>query len=159
MPDDGNPTTNESEATFYTEYGEVDYTIDFNGAKVDHVYDYELGSGLTTKLGRMARIDLYDPSNSKVETIAYTYDLFGRTDTITETEGSTVRITDTDYDIEGRIVKITRPEGWIAYGYDDATSRHTKTWTANSEWSYEDDLLTPRSRQSIFLKLKVLIES
>ena len=39
-------------------------------AKVDHVYDYELGSGLTTKPGRMAHIDLYDPSNSKVETIA-----------------------------------------------------------------------------------------
>ena len=100
-----------------------------------------MGSGLTTKLGRMARIDLYDPSNSKVETIAYAYDLFGRTDTITETEGSIVRVTDMDYDIEGRVVKITRPEGWIAYGYDDATSWHTKTWTANSEWSYEYDVV------------------
>ena len=113
--------------------------IDFNGTKVDHVYDYELGSYLTTKLGRMARIDLYDPSNSKVETIEYSYDLFGRTDTITETEGSIVRITDMDYDIEGRVVKITRPEGIINYGYDDATSWHTKTWTSNSEWSYEYD--------------------
>ena len=27
----------------------------------------------------------------------------------------------------------------INYGYDDATSWHTKTWTTNSEWSYEYD--------------------
>ena len=51
-----------------------------------------------------------------------------------------VRVTDMDYDIQGRVVKITRPEGCHCnYGYDDATSWHTKTWTANSEWSYEYD--------------------
>jgi YD repeat-containing protein len=47
--------------------------------------------------------------------------------------------------VEGRVVNITRSEGMVShamnYGYDDATGRHTKTWTSNSEWRYGHDVL------------------
>jgi RHS repeat-associated protein/fimbrial isopeptide formation D2 family protein/uncharacterized repeat protein (TIGR01451 family) len=130
------------EEKFFTQYGELDYSIDFNGTKVDMVYDYEAGSGLNTKFGRVAKVT-WTRSGQSVpeETQSHTYDPFGRLDVVTETKGAVTRVTDTDYDVEGRIVKITRPEGLIEYGYDQATSRHTKTWTAKSEWTYAHDVL------------------
>jgi YD repeat-containing protein len=141
LPDDGNPNTNESESTVYGPFGEVDYTIDFNGAKVDSVYDYEAGSGLATKFGRLARLDLYDPAETKVETVEYRYDELGRIDTVTETKVLEVRVTDTDFCGCGQISKVTTPEGWIAYKYDQPTGRRIKMWTANTEVQYGYDIL------------------
>jgi RHS repeat-associated protein len=60
---------------------------------------------------------------------------------VTETKGAEVRVTDTDYDAEGRTVRIASPEGEIFYAYDAVTGRHTKTWTTESEWQYEYDVL------------------
>lgn len=53
LPDDGNPATNETETMVYNNFGAIDYAIDFNGTMVDTVYDYEAGSGLSTKFGRV----------------------------------------------------------------------------------------------------------
>jgi len=39
-------------------------------------YDYDAAGG--TKLGRLAEVDLYDKSGTKAETVAYTFDPFGR---------------------------------------------------------------------------------
>jgi YD repeat-containing protein len=55
LPDDGNAATNEREEMAYNSFGDLDYSIDFNGTKVDRVYDYEAGSGLSTKFGRLAK--------------------------------------------------------------------------------------------------------
>ncbi|MGL4424278.1 MAG: RHS repeat-associated core domain-containing protein, partial [Gemmataceae bacterium] len=116
-------------------------------AKVDTIYDDESGSGLTTKLGRVAQVD-YFPSVSatKIESVAYTYDALGRRDLITETKWNgtnliETRLTDTDTDSEGRTVKVASPEGVIEYAYDAITGRQTKMWTANTEVRYDHDNL------------------
>ena len=131
-----------SELTAYDKYGAVDYSIDFAGTKADTVYDYDAGSGLATKLGRVARVSWTRAGQSTPEqVVSYSYDALGRVDVVSETGASGTRLTDTDYDAEGRVVRLARPESVIHYGYDDATGRHTKTWTKASEWDYGYDRL------------------
>ncbi|MGL4419247.1 MAG: hypothetical protein ACRCZF_01160, partial [Gemmataceae bacterium] len=99
---------------------------------MDTIYDDELGSGVTTKLGRVARVDYFPTVNAaKVESVAYTYDALGRRDVITETKWNSTnrietRLTDTDYCGCGEISKVSSPEGWVSYQYDQTTGRQTK---------------------------------
>ena len=131
-----------SEFTAYDMYGAVDYTVDFAGTKADTVYDYDAGSGLGTKLGRVARVSWTRAGQSQPEqAVSYGYDALGRVDVVSESSAGGTRVTGTDYDAEGRVVKIARPEGVIEYGYDDATGRHVKTWTTASAWEYGYDRL------------------
>ena len=53
----------------------------------------------------------------------------------------TTRITNFAYDFEGRVTQVNSPEGYINYEYDAATGRHTRTCTANSEFTYQYDAL------------------
>jgi hypothetical protein len=77
---------------------------------MDMIYDYEAGSGLSTKFGRVAKVTWTRAGQSlPQETQPHTYDSFGRLDKVTETKGATTRISDTDYDVEGGEMKITRP--------------------------------------------------
>ena len=57
--------------------------------------------------------------------------------------GSTdiIRVTFFAYDFESRLAQINSPEGYINYEYDAATGRHTRTCTANSEFTYQYDAL------------------
>jgi len=53
----------------------------------------------------------------------------------------TERVTEFGYDPEGRLVRVSTPEGEIRYQYDLATGRHIRTCTANTEVEYRYDEL------------------
>jgi YD repeat-containing protein len=104
------------ETTVYNDFGDVDFTIDFKGQKADYIYDYESGG---PSLGLLREVEYFPAdSTTPAETVAYTYDAFGRRDTVTETFAGVVRLTDTDYDGEGRITRVVNADGEIHYGYD-----------------------------------------
>ncbi|MCZ2343882.1 MAG: putative Ig domain-containing protein [Bacteroidales bacterium] len=130
-----------NEFTVYDKYGNVDYSIDFNGQKTDRVYDYNLsadGKGL----GRLVEVRYYETGVATPSiTMAYTYDALGRRDTLTETAGPTVRVTDYDYNVDGQIITITSPEGIIHYEYDAVTGRQTAMWTSATRIEYGYDVL------------------
>ncbi|MCZ2343880.1 MAG: hypothetical protein LC104_19095 [Bacteroidales bacterium] len=130
-----------NESTVYDQYGNVDYSIDFNGQKADYVYDYDRSLD-GTGLGRLVEIQYFaEGATTPAITMAYTYDALGRQDTVTETAGSTVRVTDTDYNIDGQIITITSPEGVIHYEYDPVTSQQMAMWTSASRVEYGYDAL------------------
>jgi YD repeat-containing protein len=118
------------ERTSYNQFGDVDFTIDFKGQKADYVYDYEVTGD--TSLGLLRRVE-YFPADSPTatETVAFTYDAFGRRDTVTETFAGVTRLTDTDYDAEGRITRVVNADGEIHYGYDPL-GRQVRMWTGSS---------------------------
>jgi RHS repeat-associated protein len=129
-----------SEVKAYDKYGSLDHYTDFKGQQQDFVYDYQVaGKGA---LGRLVELKLIDTLGVQVEGVAYTYDAFGRTDKVTETKtGQLTRVTDTDYDTEGRTTRVTSPEGVIEYAYDPLTGRQTKVWTDKTEVQYGYDTL------------------
>jgi YD repeat-containing protein len=139
--------TKESESTHYNAFGDVDYTIDFNGAKVDPVYDYEVFNASlpvgpnNSKLGRTAWTEYRDGANVLQAKVDPTYDVYGRVDTIEEWTPLGVRLTDHDYDFEGRLSKVTRPEGWVGYGYEESTGRLVELSTSLSQTKYTYDKL------------------
>ncbi|HEY8504671.1 MAG TPA: hypothetical protein VIL46_08820, partial [Gemmataceae bacterium] len=104
-----------AESRAYNAFGDLDVAYDFAGNKTDYVYDYEVAGGAA--LGRLQELRLYrrqpDGSFAEEEVVAYTYDAFGRRDTVTETKGAEVRVTDTDYDDRGRLVRVASPEGGL----------------------------------------------
>jgi RHS repeat-associated protein len=111
--------------------------IDFNGAKVDSVYDYE-DAKYGAKLGRL--MGILDQSGQPLET--YEYDGYGRRSKVVN--GSAV--SEYGYDDEGRLTGVSRKEGaslqWaVAYAYDATTGQHTSTVTAHTKIDYEYDLL------------------
>jgi RHS repeat-associated protein len=128
-----------SETKAYDKYGNLDFAVDFNGQKQQYVYDYDVAGGTT--LGRAVELDLYDQTAAKVETVGSTYDPFGRPATVTETKGSTVRVTSTVYDAKGEVTRVNSPEGVVNYAYDPVTGRQTKMWTDQTEVDYAYDVL------------------
>ncbi len=53
----------------------------------------------------------------------------------------TVRVTSFKYDFDGHLTQVDSPEGYINYGYELATGRHTSTCTTNSYVGYDYDEL------------------
>jgi RHS repeat-associated protein len=118
------------ESMTYNALGNVDFTIDFKGQKADYVYDYELTGD--TRLGLLRRVDYFAAgSPTPSETVAYTYDAFGRTDVVTETVGGVSRVTDTDYDGEGRVTRILNADGEIHYAYN-LIGEKVQMWTGSA---------------------------
>ena len=113
-----------SESTVYdAKWGVVDYTFDFAGTKVDTVYDWEAGSGLSTALSRVAKVT-YTKAGSPDQTQLFTYDPFGRVATVTDTTvGQADRVTSNTYDADGRVLSVTSPEGVLEYQYDVVTGQ------------------------------------
>ena len=118
------------ESTTYNAFGDVDFTLDFKGQKVDYVYDYELTGD--TRLGLLRRVDYYaHGASTPGETVTYTYDAFGRTDVVTETAGGVSRVTDADYDGLGRATRVLSADGEIHYGYN-AIGQKIQMWTGSA---------------------------
>jgi RHS repeat-associated protein len=126
-------TTKATEEKSYNAFGDLDWAVDFNGAKVDSVYDYEdAKSG--TKLGRL--MGILDQSGQPLET--YEYDSYGRRSKVTQAGGDVYGY---GYDAEGRLTQETMPAGTINYGYDETTGRHTSTETSKTHVEYGYDPL------------------
>jgi RHS repeat-associated protein len=124
-------TAKATEEKFYNDFGDVDYTIDFNGAKVESVYDYE-DAKYGAKLGRL--MGILDQSGQPLET--YEYDGYGRRSKVTQAGGDVYGYA---YDAEGRLTQETMPAGAISYGYDQTTGRHTSTETSKTHVNYGYD--------------------
>src|SRR5439155_21299312 len=103
---------------------------DLTGASLDYVYDYELPND--DRPGLLRRVD-YSPTEAPTptETTAFTYDPFGRRDTVTETTAAGTRVTDTDYDGEGRVTHILNADGEIHYGYN-LLGQRVQMWTGSA---------------------------
>jgi RHS repeat-associated protein len=119
-----------TETMAYNGFGDLDYTIDFKGQTADYVYDYELVGD--TDLGLVRQVKYFAAEATvPAETVAYTYDPFGRRDTVTETSAAGTRVTDTDYDAEGRVTRIVNADGEIHYGYN-LLGQQVQMWTGTS---------------------------
>ena len=128
------------EEKFYNAFGDLDYTIDFNGAfngaKVDYVYDYDktaLSSG-SISLGHL--VGLKDQAGTVIE--RYSYDKYGRRESVTIGTDPYEDVYEYEYDRKGRLTRETSLSGndsvplAINYGYD-SNGRHTATWTGTDE--------------------------
>ena len=114
----------------YNGLGDLDYTLDFKNRKADYVYDYDIAND--TDLGLLRRVDYYAAgAGTPNDTVSYTYDAFGRRDVATETLGGDSRVTDTDYDGEGRVTHVLNADGEIHYGYN-LLGQQTQMWTGSS---------------------------
>jgi RHS repeat-associated protein len=121
------------ETTTYDAYGREATFTDFKGQEEVIHYD---------SLGRNDTKTFYAAgSNTPGETVVYHFDSLDRNDTVTDTIGSTQRVTQYGYDLDNRVTSITTPEGTVNYVFDPATGRHTETWTANSDVLYGYDQL------------------
>jgi RHS repeat-associated protein/uncharacterized repeat protein (TIGR01451 family) len=115
------------EAMAYNGFGDLDVTVDFKGQRADYVYDYELAGD--TDLGLLRQVKYYAAgATTPAEVVAYTYDAFGRRDTVTETSSAGTRVTDTDYDGEGRVTRVSNADGEIHYGYN-LLGQQVEMWT------------------------------
>jgi RHS repeat-associated protein len=121
------------EQTTYDAFGRTDTHTDFAGQQSKVQYD---------PLGRVA-LDSFFAANSQTpgETLAYHYDSLGRVDQLTDTQGTTARVTQYTYDQDGRETSVTTPEGTVNYEYDPATGQHTRTYTASNDVHYGYDVL------------------
>ncbi|HEV3082404.1 MAG TPA: PKD domain-containing protein, partial [Gemmataceae bacterium] len=121
------------ESATYDSFGRISAQTDFAGQKTQYHYD---------TLGRVDTKTFYAAgSTSPGETMAFSFDSLGREYQITDTVGSTVRVTQYGFDAENRINSITTPEGTTNYVFDSATGFHTRTYTANSDITYSPDAL------------------
>ena len=126
-----------TDTTEYDAFGRVEYSTDFKGNQATYRYD---------TLGRLEAEKWFDPGDNvatatpDVEYVT-AYDNLGRTDTVTEKRaGSTVGVTDTDYDpITGAVVKVAGSNGTIQYAYDATTGRKARAWTNDNDTRYEYD--------------------
>src|SRR5262249_36353621 len=63
------------------------------------------------------------------------YSTEGRTNRVTDARG----VTESLYDWQDRLVRMTSPDGVINYAYDDATNRLNRVWTVASDIQYGYD--------------------
>ena len=81
------------------------------------------------------------------ETVAYTYDVFGRELTVTQTLTNHTRITENIYDSQGRLVTVkgevdgdTTFEQQTNYEYDPVTEQQIRVWTGTNSASPTTDI-------------------
>jgi hypothetical protein len=98
----------------------LDTYTDFEGRVVKHLYDSRDRVAETRYYQSVANFT----AGIVAETVQYGYDIYdaaGRHDRVTETKGTQVRVTDTLYDLRGRLIRVSSPEGVVNYSYNDAT--------------------------------------
>ena len=120
----------------YDDLGRLETIIDAKGQVTAHAYD-SLGRVSDTRY--FASEAAYQ-ANQPTETVAYDYDLFDaqgvRHNTVTDASG----VTDTAYDLEGRIVSIVSPEGTVNYEYSPQSGRVTRVHTSQTDIRYDYDV-------------------
>jgi hypothetical protein len=104
----------------YDEYGRTERHIDFEGQVTVYAYDGR---------GRVETKSFFDSlademANNPADTVTYAYDQYiaeGRRETTDDTRnpGTNERI----YDREGRLTRLTIPQGTIRYEYDPSTGQ------------------------------------
>jgi len=120
-----------------TGLGQLKYSVDFEGRVTAYFYDNTATGG-----GRLVRKDyfenetLYDNgAGPVVDRVAYVYDAFGRTLTVTQQfaindpPNARTRLTTNAYDAEGRLTRIATPEGTVNHEYDLRTGQLIRTYT------------------------------
>ena len=125
----GQPTAVKT-ATFNS-LGQLATSADFKGQITAYSYD-DIGR-IKSKTYYTSATD-YQAGNVADQT-TYAYDIVesdGVHSTVTDSAG----VTDTLYDGEGRVIKVTSPQGTLNYKYDPATGEHIETWTSNSDIKY-----------------------
>ncbi|CAN0342910.1 unnamed protein product, partial [Ectocarpus sp. 4 AP-2014] len=143
-----------TETMEYDDLGRVIQSVDFEGRTVDYVYD-DLGR-LDEKhyfdVGTAPNALQQDPGESTNydEVVDYVYDGLGRTTKVTQDLDPDItgeeRITNNTYDEEGRLDRVTTPEGIVNYEYDNL-GRKTRTYagaslgTATTQTDYSYDAL------------------
>jgi len=118
----------------YNSHGQLATETDYKGQITAYSYD---------SLGRLINKKFYASqagylAGAVADQTTYAYDVVesdGVHSTVTDSTGTT----DTLYDAEGRVIKVTSPQGTINYKYDPATGEHIETWTANSDIKYGYD--------------------
>ncbi len=136
----------EQESWTYDSLGRQATHVDFKGQVEEFVYDNDsrIAVGERLGLGRVIEKRYYSSvSNFTSQTedtsqrVHYTFDALGRVGTVVDGHGT---VTNT-YDLDGRLTSVDSPEGTINYVYDQATSRHIRTYTASNETDYGYDEL------------------
>jgi len=126
---------NQAESWTYNALGQPLSFTDFDG-NLTNYNSYDTDGRLTQKT-----IYAYTNLTTPYETVSYAYNVNYDTqgdyhDTVTDSLGGT---TDSEYDVNGNLIKITSPQGTINYGYDPATGNKTEDWTTNTDIHYAYD--------------------
>ena len=133
----------QTESQSYDNFGRLVSTTDFKGQITEYLYD---------SLGRLETRNYFEiGAATPSESITYTYDDLGRQDIVTQTLTSGVRVTDYDYDLDSRLIRVDAPEGIIEYGYDLATGRHIRTATEFTEILFGYDELSRLKTVSVIM--------
>jgi YD repeat-containing protein len=124
----------QTETWVYNPLGEMTSSTDFDGNVTHYGYD---------GLGRLTTKTIYAFSNltTPYETVTYAYNINYDAqgdyhDTVTD---SLDGVTDSEYDVNGRLIKLTSPQGTINYAYDPATGAETEVSTSNTDTHYGYD--------------------
>jgi len=123
--------TTPTETWAYNGLGQLASSTDFNGNVTDDTYDTQ---------GRLATKAAYAKgSTTAYDTVTYAYDTpdpdgdGGHSDTVSSTlSGATT----SSYDVHGNLVRVTSPQGTIAYAYDPATGAKTGVTTTSTDIRY-----------------------
>ena len=141
-----------TEYFWYNDRGQQLLHVSFEGVVTQFAYDNPVGTDFGT--GRLAEKWFFDnlaqyqaDSDNPAEVWTYNYDAFGREATVVralrDRTSETVVHTDTvttAYDAEGRITRVSSPEGIITYAYDDLGR---KTYTIVHPFGADPDSDTP----------------
>jgi RHS repeat-associated protein/uncharacterized repeat protein (TIGR01451 family) len=134
----------ETESFTYCGCGRQILHISFEGMVTENVYDDRPGAG-----GRLSQLRIFasvaaynNGQGTPDETIAYTYDGFGRVIQVTDTTASGQQAWTSSYDAFGRVLRKVSPQGAVNYEYDPQTGWLTRTFTGTSG-SYSGDQTNP----------------
>ncbi|MEX1232941.1 MAG: putative Ig domain-containing protein [Planctomycetaceae bacterium] len=130
----------------YDIFGRQVLAITFEGKVIRFVYDEgtetEKGTGRLLAKEFFDNLSTYDNGNgTPAETIAFSYDAFGRLVAVVDERGETTY----EYDPRGQLIRTVSPEGAINYEYDVLGRKiRTSTGPANdpvNDFTYEYDAL------------------
>lgn len=141
----------QTEYTYYDERGRVDYHVSFEGVVSQYAYDdTAFGQGRVSEQRFYPSLTAFDDGEGDAaEVWLYRYDVFGRqvavTQEVTVGPTTTTATYNTEYDSQGRVVRLTSPQGTLSYEYD-TLGRKTRTYTGDSvspvdDWRYRYDAL------------------
>ena len=118
----------QQESWHYNTLGQLDYQCDFDGNKIVFTYD---------TLGRLATKAVYAYTNltTAYETVTYAYNqnYDAQGDYHNTVTSSLTGTTDSEFDVNGNLIKITSPQGTVNYAYDLSTGNKTEVWTNNTD--------------------------
>jgi YD repeat-containing protein len=112
----------QTETMQYDSQNRQTLAVSFEGDVTQYVYDPTTGN-LSQKLLYPSLAAYDDGQGTPSETVAYTYDAFGRVvevaDTVATGASAVTSATTTTYDSQGNILSVTSPQGTVSYAYDN----------------------------------------